>query len=130
MGMSKLNQYSEDELAMIELLKSMAHPARMRILNYLEINDKVKLRDLPLLVELSRTTIYEHLALLKNQGFIDVYYVKNVAYVFLLKADNIEAVTDKISSLFNKTSKMMTRRERRSYERSKTKTKGFLTLQI
>jgi DNA-binding transcriptional ArsR family regulator len=124
MGRTKVNQYSEEELALYEIGKIIAHPARIRILNLLKDNGSIKLRELTDLLELSRSTINGHLEKLVAGDFIVVDYVEGVCELLPIKPNTIEEFADQIEKWNKFSSKKLTRFERRLNERSKTKTKG------
>ena len=67
----------------IELLKVVAHPVRIKILE--ELTKGVKcVSDLEEFLEISQPNISQHLALLRNCRIIDYYIDGDLSVIFLL----------------------------------------------
>jgi DNA-binding transcriptional ArsR family regulator len=70
MGISKLDNYTEQELKLAELAKAIAHPARVAILLRLAKQGSCICNDIVLELPLAQATISQHLKELKNVGLV------------------------------------------------------------
>ncbi|MCA9407926.1 MAG: helix-turn-helix transcriptional regulator [Candidatus Omnitrophica bacterium] len=65
------------------MLKSVAHPVRIEIINYLIKMQKVSVNDLKDKLKITQSMTSQHLAVLKNVGIVDCDKQANVCYYFI-----------------------------------------------
>lgn len=70
MGITKTDVYTDEQNELADLLKAIAHPARIAILQKLSSVDCCICRDFSDEIELSQPTISRHLSELKAAGLI------------------------------------------------------------
>lgn len=70
MGLTKTDQFTEHQNKMANLLKAMAHPARIAIIEYLLTVDTCICGDIVNELPLAQPTVSQHLKELKNAGII------------------------------------------------------------
>ena len=70
MGLTKTDAYTPEQLHLAELLKALAHPARIAILQKLFTVDCCICRDFTEEIDLSQPTVSRHLKELKAAGLI------------------------------------------------------------
>jgi len=71
MGISKSENFSDRENEIAALLKALAHPARIAIVEYLLSVDSCICGDIVNHLPLAQPTVSQHLKELKNAGLID-----------------------------------------------------------
>ena len=91
--MTKVELFSEELQESASLFKALAHPARLAILNYLAETKVCISGDISVELPLSRTTVNQHLTVLKSLQFIKgnitgtkVNYCLNVKQIIKIKA--------------------------------------------
>jgi len=70
MGTTKTNIYTEDEIMQADMMKALAHPARIKIFTYLQTQNGCICRDIVEEVGLSQSTVSQHLKVMKESGLI------------------------------------------------------------
>jgi len=70
----------ENEIALFG--RAYAHPARVRILNILDKNGYVRNCDLTRILNLSKSTIHEHLKKLEDADLIRMEFFMNSFYIY------------------------------------------------
>jgi len=70
MGVTKTDQFTNEQNAVSELAKAIAHPARVAILEHLIETDTCITGDLVDVLPLSQATVSQHLKELKKVGLI------------------------------------------------------------
>jgi DNA-binding transcriptional ArsR family regulator len=70
MGISKTENFSEQQNAIAKLAKALAHPARVAIIDYLLSVNSCICGDIVNELPLAQPTVSQHLKELKNAGFI------------------------------------------------------------
>jgi DNA-binding transcriptional ArsR family regulator len=70
MGVTKTDQFTNEQNAVSELAKAIAHPARVAILEHLIESDSCITGDLVDVLPLSQATVSQHLKELKKVGLI------------------------------------------------------------
>jgi ArsR family transcriptional regulator, arsenate/arsenite/antimonite-responsive transcriptional repressor len=70
MGITKTDNFSSKQNELSVLLKAIAHPARIAIIEYLLKSDKCICGDIVNEIPLSQPTVSQHLRELKNAGLI------------------------------------------------------------
>ncbi|MCH2199469.1 MAG: metalloregulator ArsR/SmtB family transcription factor [Flavobacteriales bacterium] len=71
MGITKTEGFSTDILRKVTLMKSLAHPARLAIVEHLLATPNCICGDLQDVVGLAQPTISQHLKEMKNAGLIE-----------------------------------------------------------
>jgi len=90
----KLNQEQLERAA--NMLKAIAHPMRIAILNYLEDRKKMTVTEIHKLLNIEQSTTSHHLGILKDKGVLASKREGRNTYYFL-KYDNISQVLDCVS---------------------------------
>lgn len=70
MGITKTHHFTEDQNEIATLLKALAHPARVAIIEYLLSVDTCICNDIVAEINLAQPTVSQHLKELKNAGII------------------------------------------------------------
>lgn len=70
MGITKTEHFTAEQNEMAVLLKAMAHPARIAIIDYLLSIDTCICNDIVEVLPLAQPTVSQHLKELKNAGII------------------------------------------------------------
>lgn len=70
MGLTKTEHFTEEQNAIATLLKALAHPARVAIMEYLMNTDTCICGDIVNELPLAQATVSQHLKELKNAGLI------------------------------------------------------------
>lgn len=70
MATSKKDEFSGSEIALAELMKALAHPARLSILKLLAARDTCICGELVDELPLSQSTVSQHLKALKDAGLV------------------------------------------------------------
>ena len=78
------------------ILKAIAHPMRISILNYLEEKGSLTVTEIHNLLGIEQSTTSHHLGILKDQGVLASKREGKNTYYFL-KYDNINQILDCIS---------------------------------
>jgi DNA-binding transcriptional ArsR family regulator len=78
------------------MLKAIAHPKRLAILNYLDDGRKLSVTELHKLLELEQSTTSHHLGILRDKGVLGARREgKNTFYY--LKHDNLSRIIECVS---------------------------------
>lgn len=70
MAINKKDQFSELDIALAEMMKALAHPARIEILRILAAKNTCICGEIVEVLPLSQSTVSQHLKELKNVGLI------------------------------------------------------------
>ena len=70
MGITKTHHFTEEQNEIATLLKALAHPARVAIIEYLLSVDTCICNDIVAEINLAQPTVSQHLKELKNAGII------------------------------------------------------------
>ena len=70
MGISKTEHFTDDQNAVAKLMKALAHPARIAIVEYLLSVDACICNDIVAKLPLAQPTVSQHLRELKNADII------------------------------------------------------------
>lgn len=106
MGITKTNLFSEDVLAIADLLKAMGHPARILIVQFLLEKNTCVCGEIVDELPLAQATVSQHLKALKSAGIIQgTISGKSVCYCLdPTKIEEIENFFTQISSKSKKAS--------------------------
>jgi len=95
MGLTKPNNYSDDELKFTAISKSIGHPARERIIELLIDGQFVRNVDLPVYLNLSQSMVTKHLDSLRRVELVGTIY--EVHYdILYLKEETLEYYNQKL----------------------------------
>ncbi|MBN2348274.1 MAG: helix-turn-helix transcriptional regulator [Bacteroidales bacterium] len=94
MKFSELSPEQLDRAA--SMLKSIAHPMRIAILNYLDDGKKLTVTEIHELLGIEQSTASHHLGILKDKGVLASKREGKNTYYFL-KHDNLSNIVDCIS---------------------------------
>jgi DNA-binding transcriptional ArsR family regulator len=91
------NELTPEQLeAAANMLKAIAHPMRIAILNYLEEGKKLTVTEIHELLNIEQSTTSHHLGILKDKGVLASKREGKNTYYFL-KHDNLKNIVDCIS---------------------------------
>ncbi len=91
--MKKRNLTLEQLEKAANILKAIAHPMRISILNYLEENEKLTVTEIHNLLGIEQSTTSHHLGILKDKGVLGSKREGKNTYYFL-KYENINQILD------------------------------------
>lgn len=99
MGVTKTDDYTKKQIEMANILKAMAHPARIAIIDYLQKVNSCICGDIVNELPLAQPTISQHLKELKNANIIQgTIEGKSICYCLNLKTMNkIESYINQIT---------------------------------
>ncbi|HHJ10309.1 MAG TPA: transcriptional regulator [Bacteroidetes bacterium] len=91
------NRFSSEQLdRAANILKAIAHPMRISILNYLEEKGSLTVTEIHKLLGIEQSTTSHHLSILKDKGILGSKRDGKNTYYFL-KYENINQILDCIS---------------------------------
>lgn len=70
MGITKTENFTEEQLELSNLMKALGHPARVAIIQYLIESNKCVCGDIVDVIPLAQATVSQHLKELKTAGLI------------------------------------------------------------
>ncbi len=94
MKISELTPEQLDKAA--NMLKAIAHPMRIAILNHLDEGKKLTVTEIHELLNIEQSTTSHHLGILKDKGVLASHREGKNTYYFL-KHDNLSNIVDCIS---------------------------------
>ena len=101
MGITKTQHFSEEQNEISSLLKALANPARIAIVEYILSVDRCICNDIVAEVPLAQATISQHLKELKNAGIIQgTLGGKSICYC--INPETFKKVEHFISQIFQK----------------------------
>lgn len=100
MGITKTDSFTEQQNELATLLKAMAHPARIAIIEFLLKKDKCICGDIVDELPLAQATISQHLKELKNANLIKGT-IEGTAICYCLNQEVFSALNDKIQLITN-----------------------------
>ena len=90
----KISDLSPEELdRAANMLKAIAHPMRIAILNYLEDGKKLTVSEIHELLNIEQSTTSHHLGILKDKGVLSSQREGKNTYYFL-KHDTLSNIVD------------------------------------
>jgi DNA-binding transcriptional ArsR family regulator len=93
----KFNKLSPEELEKAaSMLKAIAHPLRIAILNYLEGGKKLTVTELHELLQIEQSTTSHHLGILKDKGVLSSKREGKNTFYFM-KHERLSSIVDCIS---------------------------------
>ena len=100
MSIAKTALFDKELQTASAFFKALSHPARLAILNYLAQSKICMTGDISGELPLSRTTVNQHLAELKEVGLIKGE-ISGVRVNYCLNTDKIEELNDRFQELMN-----------------------------
>jgi len=101
MAKAKINNFTKKEIQLSEIAKSLAHPARVRILNILFENNVCITGDIVDQLPLSQSTVSQHLIELKKVGLIKGE-IEGLKTCYCLNNKIVESTKTILNNLFSK----------------------------
>lgn len=93
----KINDLTAEQLEKVaNMLKAIAHPMRIAILNYLEEGKKLTVTEIHELLKIEQSTTSHHLGILKDKGVLASKREGKNTYYFL-KNNNLRQIVDCVS---------------------------------
>ena len=93
----KFNKLSPEELeTAASMLKAMAHPLRIAILNYLDDGKKLTVTEIHELLQIEQSTTSHHLGILKDKGVLSSKREGKNTFYFM-KHEKLSNIVDCIS---------------------------------
>ncbi|HDR90169.1 MAG TPA: transcriptional regulator [Bacteroidetes bacterium] len=93
----KINELSTEQLERAaNMLKAIAHPMRIAILNYLEEGKKLTVTEIHELLNIEQSTTSHHLGILKDKGVLASQRDGKNTYYFL-KHNNLSQIIECVS---------------------------------
>lgn len=100
MGVTRTEIFTEEQNRLAVLLKAIAHPARIAILQYIMASKTCINGDLVEELGLAQATISQHLKELKNAGLIQGT-IEGVSICYCIHPQNWQLLKDRIGSFLN-----------------------------
>lgn len=104
MGITKTEHFTDEQNEMAVLLKAMAHPARIAIIDYLLSIDTCICNDIVEVLPLAQPTVSQHLKELKNAGIIQGT-IDGKAIKYCINKETIRKFETYIEHIFHKIEK-------------------------
>ena len=101
MGLTKTEHFTDEQNEMAVLLKAMAHPARIAIIEYLLTTNTCICNDIVDVLPLAQPTVSQHLRELKNAGIIQGS-IDGKAINYCINKETIKKFDRFISHIFHK----------------------------
>jgi DNA-binding transcriptional ArsR family regulator len=100
MGVTKTENFTEEQNSIAQLAKVLGHPARIAILQQIIKQDTCICGDLVTEIRLAQATISQHLKELKNSGIIKGS-IEGTTVCYCIDQDNWKHIQQTFSSFFN-----------------------------
>lgn len=85
MGSTKNHIHTREHIELAKLFKALAHPARIAIVENILKHKRLNATDIKFYVQLSQSTISEHLRILEDTGILHVNVEGNKTYYHVKK---------------------------------------------
>ena len=93
----KINDLSSEQLERAaNMLKAIAHPKRIAILNYLDDGKQLNVTEIHELLNIEQSTTSHHLGILKDKGVLASRRIGKHSYYYL-KHDNLSNIVECVS---------------------------------
>ena len=101
MGITKTDNFSQNQNELANLARALGHPARVAIIEYLVSSDKCVCGDIVDVIPLAQATVSQHLKELKMAGLIKGNIEGN-AVCYCIDQENWAQFKDMLDVIFNK----------------------------
>ena len=101
MGITKTKNFTQNQNDIAQLLKALAHPARVAIVEYLLSVDACICNDIVAEINLAQPTVSQHLKELKNAGIIQGE-VEGKSVCYCINPQSFKKMEHFIDHVFNK----------------------------
>lgn len=101
MGVTKTEQFTAEQNDMANLMKALAHPARIAIVEYLLSIDRCICNDIVSEINLAQPTVSQHLKELKTAGIIQGE-VEGKAICYCVNPETLRKLEGFIDQMFHK----------------------------
>ena len=100
MGLTKTQNYTEEQVELAMLIKVLGHPARIAILESISKEDSCVCGDLVTEIGLAQSTVSQHLKELKSTGLIKGT-IEGTSMCYCIDTERWNKLKDDIINLFN-----------------------------
>jgi DNA-binding transcriptional ArsR family regulator len=100
MGLTKTQNYTEEQLQLSKMMKVMGHPARIAILQSIIKTKTCICGELVTAIGLAQSTVSQHLKELKAVGLIQGT-IEGTSMCYCINVDNWNRLNEQINDLFN-----------------------------
>ena len=101
MGVTKTEHFTEEQNEVAKLMKALAHPARIAIVEYLLSVDTCICNDIVDEIKLAQPTVSQHLKELKNAGIIQGE-IDGKAICYCINPDTIDKIENHFGMIRHK----------------------------
>lgn len=101
MGITKTENFSEHQNETAMLLKALAHPARVAIIEYLLSVDSCICNDIVAEIGLAQPTVSQHLKELKNAGIIQGE-IEGKSICYCINPEGFQKISSFLDQIFHK----------------------------
>lgn len=101
MGITKTEQFTKEQNEISTLLKALAHPARIAIIEYLLSVDTCICKDIVEEINLAQPTVSQHLRELKNAGIIQGE-IEGKSICYCVNPETLKKLEHFVSQVFQK----------------------------
>lgn len=103
MGVTKLDIHSDAQIAISEIAKVLAHPARVAILDYISKNQQCICDDISSEIGLAQATISQHLQVIRKAGLLKGTF-EGKRYCYCLNTERFLEFQQLMNHYFDRTS--------------------------
>ena len=100
MGLTRIDNYTSEQIALSQLLKVLGHPARIAIVQSIIRADKCICGDLVTEIGLAQSTISRHLSELKHLGIIQGT-IEGTSVCYCINAETWSRLKSSMNELLN-----------------------------
>lgn len=100
MGLTKTENYTEEQLQLSKMMKVMGHPARVAILQSIIETESCVCGDLVTEIGLAQSTVSQHLKELKAAGLIQGT-IEGTSMCYCINTSNWNMLNEQLNILFN-----------------------------
>jgi ArsR family transcriptional regulator, arsenate/arsenite/antimonite-responsive transcriptional repressor len=96
---TKTYDLTEEDVRLVQLMKALAHPARMQVVRYLMDNPACITGDLVDALPLAQATVSQHLKVLREAGII-TGTIDGPAVCYCLDRETVAWLRERVAALF------------------------------
>ena len=101
MGVTKTHHFTDEQNEIATLLKALAHPARVAIIEYLLSVDACICNDIVAEINLAQPTVSQHLKELKNAGIIQGE-IEGKSICYCVNPETLKKLKHFVAQIFQK----------------------------